>query len=87
MAELEDFKDNVALVKTDVFWDREAQAVFDKGWRENPEEWAAVGSDRPYHYLGSVKTCCNVGEAFGNAVLKLRKSAAKKKKASADADR
>src|SRR5262249_12252134 len=44
------FKGNVALVKTDVFWDTEAEAVFKKGWRENLAEWNKVGSDYPYHY-------------------------------------
>ena len=34
-----EFKGNVALVKTDVFWDTEAEAVFKKGWRENLDEW------------------------------------------------
>ena len=29
-----EFKGNVALVKTDVFWDTDADAVFRKGWRQ-----------------------------------------------------
>ena len=37
----------MALVKTDVFWDTEAEAVFKKGWRENMDEWNKVGSDFP----------------------------------------
>lgn len=52
-----EFKGNVALVKTDVFWDKEAEAVFKKGWREHLEEWNKVGSDYPYHYLGMPKPC------------------------------
>jgi hypothetical protein len=67
-----EFKGNVALVKTDVLWDVEADAVFRKGWRENLDEWNKVGSDYPYHYLGSVKTMCRIGRAFGEAVLELR---------------
>jgi alpha-galactosidase len=67
-----EFKGNVALVKTDAFWDTEAEAVFKKGWRENLEEWNKVGSDYPYHYLGSVKTMLKIGRAFGEAVLELR---------------
>ncbi|HUR55578.1 MAG TPA: sialate O-acetylesterase, partial [Gemmataceae bacterium] len=51
-ATLPEFKGNVALVKTDAFWDTEAEAVFKKGWRENMDEWNKVGSDYPYHYLG-----------------------------------
>lgn len=64
-----EFKGNVALVKTDAFWDTDAAAVFKKGWRENMEEWNKVGSDFPYHYLGSPKTMLRIGRAFGKAVL------------------
>lgn len=67
-----EFKGNVALVKTDIFWDLEAEAIFKKGWRENLAEWNKVGSDYPYHYLGSPKTMLRIGRAFGEAVLELR---------------
>jgi alpha-galactosidase len=70
--EVPEFKDNVALVKTDLFWDTAADAVFKKGWRENLAEWNKVGSDYPYHYLGSPKTLCLIGRAFGEAMLKLQ---------------
>lgn len=63
------FQGNVALVKTDVFWDLEAEAIFKKGWRENIDEWNKVGSDFPYHYLGSPKTMLRIGGAFGQAML------------------
>jgi alpha-galactosidase len=67
-----EFKGNVLLVKTDAFWDTEAEAVFKKGWREHLEEWNKVGSDYPYHYLGSAKTMSRIGRAFGEAMLELR---------------
>jgi alpha-galactosidase len=67
-----EFKGNVALVKTDVFWDTDAEAVFKKGWRENLTEWNKVGSDYPYHYLGSAKTMLRIGRALGEATLELR---------------
>jgi alpha-galactosidase len=67
-----EFKGNVALVKTDEFWDTDAEAVYKKGWREHREEWDKVGSDYPYHYLGSAKTMCRIGRAFARAVLELR---------------
>jgi hypothetical protein len=70
--ELPEFKGNVALVKTDLFWDTDAEAVFKKGWRENIDEWNKVGSDYPYHYLGSAKTMLRIGQALGEAVLELR---------------
>jgi len=71
-ADLPEFKDNVALVKTDVLWDYEADAVFRKGWRENIDEWNKVGSDYPYHYLGSAKGLCRIGQACADAVMELR---------------
>jgi alpha-galactosidase len=67
-----EFKGNVILVKTDKFWDVEAEIVFKKGWRENLEEWNKVGSDYPYHYLGSAKTMCKIGRAFGEAMIELQ---------------
>ncbi len=67
-----EFKGNVAVVKTDAFWDTDAEAVFKKGWKENSDEWNKVGSDYPYHYLGSAKTMCRIGKAFGEAMLELR---------------
>jgi alpha-galactosidase len=72
-AELPEFKGNVKVVKTDVFWDPRADAVFKKGWRENLQEWEKVGSDYPFHYLGSPHTFCQIGKAFGKAVLALQK--------------
>lgn len=69
---LKEFKGNVAVVKTDVFWDTEAEAVYKKGWRKHFAEWNKVGSDYPFHYLGSAKTMCGIGRAFGKAMLELR---------------
>ncbi len=65
------FAGNVAVVKTDQFWDEEAQAVFDKGWKEHLEEWQKIGSDYPYHYLGSARTYSDIGRAFAQALLEL----------------
>jgi alpha-galactosidase len=73
VVDVAEFKDNVALVKTDVFWDTEADAIFKKGWRENLAEWNKVGSDYPYHYLGSPRTYFQIGRAFGDAMLELRR--------------
>jgi alpha-galactosidase len=67
-----EFKGNVALVKTDRFWDTEAEAVFKEGWRQHLEEWNKVGSDYPYHYLGSPRTMLGIGRALGEAMLELR---------------
>jgi alpha-galactosidase len=77
VAKLPQFRKNLALVATDPLWDREAHAVFDKGWQNHKDEWDKVGSDAPYHYLGSAKTFCAIGKAFGEAMIKLLRSAAK----------
>lgn len=76
--ETPEFKGNVALVKTDVYWDSTAEAVYKKGWRENIEEWNKVGSDYPFHYLGSGKTMFGIGQGLGEAALALRAAAATK---------
>jgi hypothetical protein len=70
--EAAEFKGNVALVRTDVYWDTEAEGVFKKGWRQHLDEWNKVGSDFPYHYLGSARTMIRIGRAFGEAMLELR---------------
>ena len=57
VAALPEFQEKVALVKTDVFWDTDAEAVFKKSWREHLDDWNKVGSDYPYHYLGSAERC------------------------------
>lgn len=71
-AGLPEFADNVCLVPTDVYWDTAAEAVFNKGWREHLEEWQKIGSDYPFHYLGSVKTYSDIGRAFARGVLSLQ---------------
>ncbi|MDB4357304.1 sialate O-acetylesterase [Mariniblastus sp.] len=71
VGEMDEFKGNVAIVHTDQYWDVEADAVFTKGWKENLDEWKQIGSDRPYHYLGSVKCYNRIGGAFAEALLDL----------------
>jgi hypothetical protein len=67
-AALPEFNGSVKLVKSDVFWDTEAEAVFKKGWREHIDEWNKVGSDWGYHYYGSAKTLCAIGKACAEAL-------------------
>ncbi|MEX2673430.1 MAG: sialate O-acetylesterase [Phycisphaeraceae bacterium] len=71
-AAMSEFKGDVTLVPTDVLWDMRADEVFRRGWQENLEEWKTVGSDRPYHYLGSVVFFKRAGQAFADAVLQLQ---------------
>jgi serine/threonine protein kinase len=78
VAQLPEFAGNVKLVETDQFWDQEADAVFQKGWQANRAEWDKLGSDWPYHLLGSAKTDVQLGKAFAEAMIELHRSAAKK---------
>ena len=73
MEAIPEFKGNVKVVKTDVFWDRKAAVLF-KNWREHIDEWEKVGSDFGYHYLGSAITFSKIGRAFGEATLELMKA-------------
>ena len=41
-------------------------------WRDNFEEWQKIGSDRPYHYLGSALTFTRVGWAFAKNILEMQ---------------
>ncbi len=70
-AEFPEFQGNVAVVKTDQYWDVEAAAVYKKGWKKHLDEWQKVGSDYPFHYLGSVKTFNRIGKGFAEAVIEL----------------
>lgn len=67
------FRGNVSVVKTDVLWDKTAQAVYSKGWKNHVKEWEKVGSDYPFHYLGSAKTYTRIGKAFGKSILDMQK--------------
>jgi alpha-galactosidase len=67
---LEQIRGDVAVVAPDVFWDARADALFE-GWKDHVEEWKKVGSDYPYHDLGSAITFSKIGRAFGDAMLAL----------------
>lgn len=69
--DLPEFEGNVAVVQTDQYWDETAQAVFSKGWKDHVEEWNKVGSDYPFHYLGSVRCYWRIGVGFGEAMREL----------------
>jgi serine/threonine protein kinase len=77
VAQLPEFRGNVKVVATDPYWDHEADAVYKKGWQNHQDEWDKVGSDAPYHYLGSARTFCGIGKAFGEAMIELCRSGGK----------
>ena len=71
MNDISAFKGNVKAIPTDVYWDKKADAAYPT-WRDNFEAWKKIGSDRPYHYLGSTITFSKIGRAFGETMLELR---------------
>ena len=71
MNDVPEFAGNVRAIPTDVYWDKRADAAFPT-WRENVAEWKKLGSDFPYHYLGSTITFTKIGRALGQAILELR---------------
>ena len=66
-----EFKGNVVSVESYEVYDLKARKVFDGGWAKNFAQWRLVGSDRPYHYLGSGKFFVRLGDAFANAMFGL----------------
>ena len=73
MEEVDDFKGNVRAVRTDELVDKAAEEQFPT-WRDNVESWEKVGSDFPYHYLGSATGFNRIGHAVGDAMIELMES-------------
>jgi len=70
MNEVPEFKGNVKAIRTDVLADKEAERLI-VGWQNHFEEWKKVGSDRPYHYLGSAIWFTRIGRALAEAMLEM----------------
>ncbi|MFP6620341.1 MAG: sialate O-acetylesterase [Pirellulaceae bacterium] len=70
-AETSEFKGNVASVESYQVYDLSAYEVYKKGWQNHFAEWCAVGSDRPYHYLGSGKFFVRFGDALATSMAGL----------------
>jgi len=66
-----EFKGNVVSVESYQVYSHDAMVVYKKGWAQHFAEWCVVGSDRPYHYLGSGKFFVRFGDSLGRAMLKL----------------
>ena len=66
-----EFKGNVASVESYEVYSHDAYEVFKKGWAQHFAEWCVVGSDRPYHYLGSGKFFVRFGNSLARQMLKL----------------
>ena len=70
MESVAEFQGNVRAVRTDVLVDTAAEDLYPT-WKENVETWETVGSDHPYHYLGSAIWFSRMGDAFAEAMLEL----------------
>ena len=63
-----EFKGRVTSVESYKDYSLYSHAVFEKGWPEHFHEWDTVGSDRPYHYLGSGAFFVRLGASFAEAM-------------------
>ena len=65
------FQGNVAAVESYKEYSHFSHEVFKKGWPKHFHEWDTVGSDRPYHYLGSGAFFVRLGDAFAASMAEL----------------
>lgn len=78
VAQLPEFKGNVAFVRTAKYWDYKAHDFLKKHWVRrrwdspaNKAEFETMGSQPPYHYLGSAKIYSLVGYGLAESMKKL----------------
>ena len=70
MNDVPEFDGNLIAFRTDELIDKAAEALFPT-WKDNFEAWKLVGSDRPYHYLGSAIWYTRIGHGMGESMLEL----------------
>ena len=70
-AKAPEFKGNVLAVESYTEYALDSLKVFKTGWAPHFCEWDTVGSDRPYHYLGSGKFFVRFGDAMADAMVGL----------------
>ncbi len=70
-AKAPEFKDNVVSVESYKDYSLFSHSIFKKGWPKHYHEWDTVGSDRPYHYLGSGTFFVRLGDSFADAMADL----------------
>ncbi len=70
MNQVAEFNGTVHAFKTAPFYDKIAAKVFPE-WKKRWEEWQTVGSDRPYHYLGSGIWYSRIGHHAGTSMIEL----------------
>lgn len=72
MNDVPEFRGNVKAFETAPLHDKEAAKVY-PNWRKQFELWKTVGSDRPYHYLGSGVWYSRIGKTAGETMVELLK--------------
>lgn len=70
MNDVPEFKGNVKTFETAPLVDKVAAKLYPT-WKANFEEWKKVGSDRPYHYLGSGIWYSRIGKTAGEAMVEM----------------
>ena len=70
-AKAPEFKDNVLSVESYTEYSLFSNEIFSKGWPKHYYEWDTVGSDRPYHYLGSGTFFVRLGDSFAKSMADL----------------
>ncbi len=67
-----EFKDNVASVESYPFYALDALAMWKDGtWSKRGADFFTIGSDRPYHYMGSGKLFVRWGDALAASMADL----------------
>ena len=66
-----DFRGSVRSVESYEDYSNFSMAVYQKGWPAHYHQWDTVGSDRPYHYLGSGAFFVRLGDSFAQAMAGL----------------
>jgi alpha-galactosidase len=70
-AQFPEFAGNVKAVESYVHSSLYSYEVFNKGWKEHYHQWDTVGSDRPYHYLGSGAFFVRFGNALADGMASM----------------
>ena len=72
-AAVPEFKGNVVAIESYTEQALDSWEVINAGWQKQWYVWNLVGSDRPYHYLGSGKFFVRLGDAFATAMAGMMK--------------
>lgn len=61
-------KNNVLSVESYTEYSHYSYEVYKSGWKNHYHHWDTVGSDRPYHYLGSGAFFVRLGDSFASSM-------------------